>query len=933
MKSKRFILTFILTFIFCFGSGQILQAKRSPVAPIFSAETSIIAANPNLEQEAQRLYETRQFDRAIQLLREAAQDYEAQGDVLGQAGALRNLALTYIKTGNLEQANAAIAQSLALVQTLSDRPEATQLQAEILEVRGQQELTAGDSRSALETWQNASELYEQANDIAGITRSQINRTQALQSLGLYNQAIKSLGELQGRLNEQPDTLLKAKALQSLGDVLRAVGNLEASRTALAQSLAIAEKFQDRDTIASILIGAGNTARAATPNRAGTQQPARAEIEPLRTVLTFYRRAATTALSPELSVQAQLNELSLLVEQEDLIETLARLHPPNEEQLEKAQIIKELADFVQRLQTQIGKLPQSRSAIYARINFVHTLSKLERVLPQVAIAQNQLAETLATAVRDARSLGDKQAEAYALGILGQLYQQDNNLEEARKALERGLAIAQANNARDIAYQWQWQLGQILGAQGDRESAIAAYSQSVNTLKSIRSDLAAVTSEVQFSFRESVEPVYRQFVDLLLQKEPTEKDLQQARLAIEALQLAELDNFFREACTDATPVQIDQVDVDSAVFYAVILEDRLEVILALPGQPLRHYSTPVERTKVEGTISLLERAIALRYFSTRSRGDIPNSPLERAYEEALQSDENPSRSIVAVRALDPDLVGDEWRRTRENLYHWLIQPAEQDIANSGTKTLVFVLDGALRRIPMAVLHDGQQYLIEKYAVALTPGLQLLDPKPLPRSQLRAIAAGLSERSEKHPNFPPIPNVEKELKDIKAEVESEQLLNQDFTERNFNQLTESSPAPVVHLATHGQFSSSAEETFILTWDDTLDANELKYLLQADPRQKSPVELLILSACETATGDERAALGLAGVAVRAGARSTMASLWKVSDEATAELMRRFYQEFKDESATKAEALQRAQLELLRSDRYYDPYFWAAFVLVGNWL
>jgi CHAT domain-containing protein len=142
------------------------------------------------------------------------------------------------------------------------------------------------------------------------------------------------------------------------------------------------------------------------------------------------------------------------------------------------------------------------------------------------------------------------------------------------------------------------------------------------------------------------------------------------------------------------------------------------------------------------------------------------------------------------------------------------------------------------------------------------------------------------------------------------------------------------VVHLATHGQFSSQADDTFILTWDNRLNAKELDTLLRVtDQSRPNAIELLVLSACQTATGDKRAALGLAGVAVRAGARSTLASLWSIDDKSSALLMSQFYRELVRTEVTKAEALRLAQLSLLQNPRYQHPRYWAPFVLVGNWL
>jgi len=142
-------------------------------------------------------------------------------------------------------------------------------------------------------------------------------------------------------------------------------------------------------------------------------------------------------------------------------------------------------------------------------------------------------------------------------------------------------------------------------------------------------------------------------------------------------------------------------------------------------------------------------------------------------------------------------------------------------------------------------------------------------------------------------------------------------------------------VHLATHGQFSSNLEDTFILTWSDRISINQLNNLLRgADVNRQRPIELLVMSACQTAAGDQRAALGLAGMAVQAGARSTLASLWSVDDQATSELMVRFYQELAKGNVTKAESLRQAELAMLHHPESYlqRPFYWAAFVLLGNW-
>jgi CHAT domain-containing protein len=405
----------------------------------------------------------------------------------------------------------------------------------------------------------------------------------------------------------------------------------------------------------------------------------------------------------------------------------------------------------------------------------------------------------------------------------------------------------------------------------------------------------------------------------QGEVSQENLKQARDVIESLQLAELDNFFQEACLNAQSVDIDAIDRQTAVFYPIILPDRLEVILAMPAQPLRHYTTVITQPELETALALMRQSISL-------------------------SSNKKARLAIA-----------------QKLYDWLIRPAETALATSDVKTLTFVLDGSLRSLPMAALYDGQRYLVEKYSLGLTPGLQLRQSDLLLKPQLKVLLGGVTESRQ---DFPSLPGVKIEVKDIRQQLPAAVLLDQQFTSAALLQQIEDNPFPIVHLATHGQFSSEAEKTFILTWDGRLNAKQLGDLLrQRQQGDRRPIELLVLSACQTAQGDSRAALGLAGLAVRSGARSTLAALWSVNDDATTLLMTVFYQKLLQPGITKVEALRQAQLSLLKGAlasegrpvqrgesftppaeteamlakrealEFSHPYYWASFVLVGDWL
>lgn len=902
MKLLKHLLIALLTALLCiycpyiFNSSNYLmvafvKSRSSPVVAnarssksttlSFSILTTTSAVNPtetySLVQQSQALYEVGQFMEAVQVLRKVANEFTANNDSLNEAITLSNLSLAYQKLGQWQEATEALTQSIKLLQTLKDSnssQEQSQIFAQALDVQGNLELARGQTEAALGTWQEAAKIYQQLDDTSALIRNRINQAQAMQALGNYLQAHKTLILVQGILQKQPDSSLKATGLQSLGNVLRGLGYLNDSHKILEESYSVARKVGDAIAQSNALLSLGNTARAQAYAQVSLGNSNSAD-DYTKTAIQYYQQAVQIASATStVRLQAELNLLRLLVEQKKISTAKALLS---------------------QIQSQINNLPPSRTAVNYRINFAQSLSKMI----QNEVQPKDIAQMLAQAVEIAKSLKDERSESYAIGTLGELYEQSGQLSDAKGLTQQALVKAESIDAQDIAYQWHWQMGRIFQKQSNIPAATAAYNRAYNALKSLRNDLVAINPDVQFSFRESIEPVYRQYVDLLLQlEENTQKSdhLLQARQVIESLQLAELDNFFRSPCL-LPRVGLDQLvekEKSTAVIYPIILDNRLEIITRLPGQDtIYHNTTKISKNVLEKTVEQLQK-------------DLP------------------------IASREPDV-----KQYSQQLYDWLIKPIEANLATQEIKTLVFVLDGALRNIPMAILYDKQQqkYLIENYAISLTPGLQLVDPKPLQNVQLNVLVAGVEqERLIEGQSFSKLSNVTQELKQVQSSVKkSKQLLNQDFTQTNLEKQIQSSPFSVVHLATHGQFSSDVKQTYILTWDKLLKVRELDNLLRTRGESRpETIELLVLSACKTATGDKRAALGLAGVAVRAGARSTLATLWTIDDESTSEFMGELYRQL-DAGVTKAQALQRAQLAILAKEN--RPYFWAPYVLVGNWL
>lgn len=498
---------------------------------------------------------------------------------------------------------------------------------------------------------------------------------------------------------------------------------------------------------------------------------------------------------------------------------------------------------------------------------------------------------------AERFGDRRTLAYAWGTLAALYEDQRRFADALSLTRR--AVFAAQQAPDSLYRWQWQLGRLLAAVGEREAAISAYRAAAFTLEPIRSALSARQRRQGRSLERAVKPLYFGLADLLLRHAPTVGDPQRrtellaaARGAVESFKSAELTDYFQDDCVAALQARTRSLEdavvaPDTAVLYPVLLADRTELLLGRDGG-LRQLSVAVDNA------TLTRRA---RRFRER---------LERFDVDGYLAD-------------------------AQQLYRWLIEPLA---LNGAIKTLVVVPDGALRAVPFAALHDGERFLVERVAVAVTPGLSLTDFRPSTALRRgRVLLSGLTEAVQ---DFPPLPNVAAELDAVAAQYRATVLKDQTYLLSRLRRELNETPYAIVHIASHGQFGASAADSFLLTYDDKLTLDGLERLLSVGRYRSRPVELLTLSACQTALGDDRAALGLAGAAVKSGARSVLASLWLIEDRATAALVSDFYRRLQNPALSKAEALRRAQLTLIREPvepEFRHPSFWAPFLLIGNWL
>ncbi|MEO0647873.1 MAG: CHAT domain-containing protein [Cyanobacteria bacterium J06650_10] len=877
-RTLKLLSCFTLSFLLTFSQATLWlpdTIANSPTSPVSLTERSRShSVSRGNSQQGRTLYKLGQYAEAAYAWEQAARQYEQRGDTLSQSSTLSNLALAYQALGEITESEEAIAQSLTLLTQLTATSDTASTFAQVWNTQGNLLLMRSQPTQSLEAFQTATTYYRQANDTTGTLRAEINQARTLQSFGFYRRALLLLTDLNPPLTEQPDTTTKLAGLQLFGDLQRTVGDLATAQTTLKNGLAIAQTLNAPATTASILLSLGHTASA----NGETEQ-----------ALDYYQQVSQATEDQHLKLRAQLSQHNLL---------------------SKLNNNTEASQLTANIQSTLNSLPTSRISVNARLTLAR--QQLDHMTESQASASgiaseitSEIAQNLAIAKQQSTELKDISAESYALGYLGELYAKQQQITEAKTALQQALELANDLSSSELAYQWNWQLGLLERQQGETTAAIAHYKSAVDELQLLTGNLVSIAPDLRFDFTEKVEPVYRGLVDLLLldtkssnNPDNIQQDLIIARQTIESLQLAELENYFQEPCVPVTQ-QVDQI-IDSsaspaAVIYPIILSDRVEIILKLPNQPLQQFTTTVPETELETLLFSLQRNLRLPY------------------------------TINTVQSQSAQL------------YDWLIRPAASTLESNQIDTLIFVLDGFLRSIPMSTLYDGQQYLIENYSIALTPGLQLTDPQALNNQQLATVVAGLSESP--HDGFSALPFVENEVEQVKQTTPSRVLLNEAFTESNLKAAINNTDYPLVHLATHGQFSDDPNETFILAWDKRIQVNELSQLLrQGELNRQASIELLILSACETAVGDKRAALGLAGIALQAGARSTLASLWNLDDESSALFSSYFYQELLKPNASKAEALRNAQLKLLgkantENTSYQHPLYWAPYILLGSWL
>ncbi len=734
---------------------------------------------------------------------------------------------------------------------------------------GERLFDSGDFEGAIREWRHAVSASAERNDPALVAESFLRQAAACHETGRHKLAMELLERAEGLVGSSSGSVLGLQ-ITTLRGVAAAFSRQSAqAEPLLREVLQQTRKHRDKDLHANALCNLGGLLVSR-----GEYDEARVCFAKVVAMAEEIGRPDLEAIARKNTVEAWMGKREFLRAQEEssrltrAVSKLAASHTKASLFLAAAQLQEQL--FYNSTQSEDGMRLQA---------FRHDEAAL-------AVAE---------------AIGDERVKAGAVGHQALLLEGEARYKEAASLSSRALFLAQRAQAVDLVYRLQWQCARIAAKDGRGGEAIDLYRVAVSTLQSVRNDVAIRhgNSNARSSFREVAGDLYLELADLLLRKASLAEDaeasqalLREARDTAEHLKSAELEDYFQDDCVNrlrSKQKNVQTLDPSALVVYVIPLADRTEILVGTPEGELLQYKSAVGEVKLRETI--------------------------RRFRLHLE-----------------DRTTDEFMEQSRELYGWLVRPWEAQIKRHGCKTLVFVPDGALRTVPMAALHDGVCFLVEKVAVAVTPGLELMESRPSLGGGAKVMLGGLSESVQ---GFSSLPNVSGEIANLQRLYPG----SHSFTDKAFSRAAISKAIligefSVVHLASHGVFSQDIRKSFVLTHDSKLTLDDLERCIRPAQLRDHPLEMLALSACQTAAGDDRAALGLAGVAVKAGARSAFASLWFVNDQAASTLVGEFYATLTSGTGVgKALALQEAQKILLRQERFKHPCYWAPFLIIGNWL
>ncbi|NMG07424.1 tetratricopeptide repeat protein [Brasilonema sp. UFV-L1] len=946
MHLSSFIRFGVIALILCFLNASVDQGKPSLVSSRYNTVShsfrTLLQAQKSetLKKEAERLYEqgvkqydSSQFQKALEIFQKALVIYQEIGEQQGILDTLNSLGAASKELGQYSQALKFYQQALAFSREVNVGKVPNQEEKKaigiILDNIGSVYQSMGQSSQALKYYQQSLSLMQEIEDKLGIG-SALNSIggiyyetgQYAKALNLFQQALTSVRKAKSSLEE-------ANNLESIGLVYSEIGQYSQALKYYQQALAIWEKIGNEE------------GKATSYNNIGF---AYNQMKKYSEALNYYQQA--------LAVFKKIDN-----------------------------------------QTKIG-------STFNNIGFVY----------QQLGQYSQAIESLEQALTILQKIGERAVVGRTLDSMGSAYKSMGKYSQALTSYQQALAVSREVGERGAERITLGNIGDLLARQNKPQLAIIFYKQSVNVTEAIRNELRSLPREQQQSYTATVADTYRRLADLLLQQDR----VLEAQQVLDLLKIQELDDYLRDVRgNEKTSKGVESPSPEQSINQGlkVIADKQIEIsrqlgdlqkipptnrkpeqkekIVALEANLLTEFNQFIDSPEVNAWLKqlspkALQQMIPLSFLnSLRDNLQRLNQNAVLLYPLILEnrlelvlatSNAPPIHRTVSIKKEEVNRVILDFRRALEDpesnatvpaekLYELLIKPIEQDLSNADAKTIIYAPDGPLRYIPLAALYDGKQWLAQRFRTNNITAVSLTDLDTQPLAQIKVLAGATTQRrvvqiESTSLAFKALEYAGAEVKNLATMMPgTKTLLDDEFNRQTI--ISSLNIYTIIHMATHAKFvNGKPEYSFILMGDGGLiKLPEIQQLSLPN------VDLVVLSACETAVGDQigqgEEILGFGYQIERTGARAAIASLWAVSDGGTEALMNAFYAFLSQGKMSKAEALRQAQIATITGDyskitqdqdkgilkstrdnlptqianRLSHPYYWAPFILIGNGL
>ncbi|NMG21424.1 CHAT domain-containing protein [Brasilonema bromeliae] len=902
-----------------------------------------------------------------------------------------------------------------LLQT--QKPKNLKIEADRLSNQGVDQYESGQFQKALEIYKKALVIYQEIGDKENISNTLNSLGAVSRELGQYPQALKFYQQAltisrKVDVGKVPDTEEQNNTgliLNNIGLVYQSMGQYSQALEYYQQSLSLMQKIEDK-------LGVGTAF-----NSIGGVYYERGQYS---LALKFFQQALVNVQKAKDPIEEanNLNKIGQVYSQVGQYSQALKFYrqaleisKKNNDKLGEGTILNNIGFVynVMKKYSQARDYYQQALAVFkktdAQPNIGTTLNNIGFVYQQLG-QYSQAVESIEQALTILQQVGDRAVVGRTLDSMGSAYKGMGQYSQALVSYQQALAVSREIGDRTAQRITLGNIGDLLAQQNKPQLAIIFYKQSVNVTEAIRAQLRSLPREQQQSYTTTVADIYRRLADLLLQQDR----VLEAQQVLDLLKIQELDDYLHDVRgNEKTSKGVESPSPEQSINQGlkVIADKQIQIsrqlgelqkipptnrkpdqiakIVELDAQLITEFNQFIDSPEVNAWLGQLSPKAAQQIIPLENLNSLRDNLqrlnqnavllypliLENRLELVLTTPNTPPiHRSVPIKKEELNRAIADFRSALENsesnatipaqkLYEWLIKPIEKDLANADAKTIIYAPDGALRYIPLAALYDGKQWLAQRFRTNNITALSLteIDTKPLP--QIKVLAGATTQRYIVQLESTLLPF--KALEYAGAEVQNlatmmpgtKTLLDNEFNRQAM--ISYLNVYTIIHMATHAFFvNGKPEDSFILMGDGGLVT-----LPDIQKLSLPNVDLVVLSACETAVSDQigkgEEILGFGYQVQRTGARAAIASLWSVSDGGTQALMNAFYAFLSQGKMNKAEALRQAQVAMITGDysgvtenkdrgilkstrqnlpakvanRLSHPYYWAPFILIGNGL